>query len=542
MQGKGAAHMDFMTQLNEFAANLDGIVWSMPLVILCLGVGLYLSIRMGLPQIRLFGDMIRLLTGKENFEKRTDEIDAQQPEENGKRTGVLAGAFTEAVSGELGEGATGSLGSQKDEHKKGKGISAFQSFATTVGARVGMGNIAGIASAIFFGGPGAVFWMWIIAIIGAASAFAESALAQAYKVKDAAGAFTGGPAYYIEKGLKCKPYAVIFAVLAVLGPGILLPGVQINSLTLVFEEAFGVDKIIVGAVCCVILAFIVMGSIKRIAKVAEFLTPIMCVAYIALAVIILCIHVTEIPATLALIVSSALGIHPIFGAIIGSAVSWGVKRGIYSNEAGMGCGAIVSAAAECSHPAKQGLIQACSIYVDTLLVGTATALIVLLTGVYDVVSADGVTLLLSQTGGIEEGVKWTQHALCTTYGDWCGKLLAVIIVLFVFTSLTGYCYQAESNINYLTKGNKNAITAIRIIFVIASFLGACISADAMWSFGDVGYGLLGWANIIAIALMSPMAAKLLKDYQEQRKAGKDPMFNPEKFGIKDETGAWDEYK
>lgn len=536
-----------MEQFTAFCEDIDGLVWSMPLVILCLGVGLFLSIRLGFPQVRLFGDMIRLLTGRENFEKRQDEqlAASELAEGAGKAKGeksVLSGAFAEAVSGELGEGASGSLGRAEAEHKKGKGISAFQSFATTVGARVGMGNIAGIASAIFFGGPGAVFWMWIIALIGAASAFTESTLAQAYKVKDANGVFTGGPAYYIEKGLKCKPYAILFAVLAILGPGILLPGVQINSLTLVFEEAFHVDRIVVGAVCCVVLAFVVMGSIKRIAKIAEFLTPIMCVIYVGLAVIILGMHVTEIPSALMLIVQSAVGLHPIFGAVIGSAVSWGVKRGIYSNEAGMGCGAIVSAAAECSHPAKQGLIQACSIYVDTLLVGTATALIVILTGMFDVVAEDGTTFLLSQTGGIEAGIKWTQFALTTTYGDWCGKLLAIIIVLFVFTSMTGYCYQAESNVSYLTKGNKNAITAIRIVFVIAAFFGACVTADAMWALGDVGYGFMAWANIIAILLLSPMAARILKDYQAQRKAGRDPMFNPEEFDIEDASGAWEEYK
>ncbi|MGN0301539.1 MAG: alanine:cation symporter family protein, partial [Anaerotardibacter sp.] len=205
------------------------------------------------------------------------------------------------------------------------------------------------------------------------------------------------------------------------------------------------------------------------------------------------------------------------------------------------CGAIVSAAAECSHPAKQGLIQACSIYADTLLVGTATALIVILTGMYDVVDAGG-ALLVSQTGGIEAGIKWTQFALTSTYGDWCGQLLAIIIVLFVFTSLTGYCYQAESNVNYLTNGSKVAIAIARVVFVLASFAGAVISADAMWAMGDIGYGLLGWANIIAILLLSGKAMAILKDYELQKKHGYDPVFDPEKFDIEDETGAWDEYK
>ncbi|MDO4212451.1 MAG: alanine/glycine:cation symporter family protein [Bacteroidales bacterium] len=482
-----------MEQFSAIVNDIDGLIWSMPLVFLCLGAGLYLSIRLGFPQIRHFGEMIRLL-------------------------------------------------SPNSGDKAHRGISSFQAFATTVGARVGMGNIAGIASAIYFGGPGSIFWMWIIALIGAASAFTESTLGQAFKIKGADGHYVGGPAHYIEKGLKCKPYAIVFAIVAVLGPGLLMPGVQINSLVIVFEEAFSVNRVLVGVICCIFLAVVVAGGVKRIAQIAVLLTPFMCIIYIALAVIILVINFTQIPTALALIVTSAIGVQPVFGAIVGSAISWGVKRGIYSNEAGMGCGAIVSAAVDCSHPAKQGLIQACSIYADTLLVGTATALIVILTGTYDVVDGAGV-LLLDQTsnmvaGGIENGIKWTQYALMTTYGDWCGKLLAVIIVLFVFTSMTGYCYQAEANMSYLTRGSKAAIWVCRGLFVLASLFGALVEADAIWAMGDIGYGLLAWANIVAICLLAPKAKAMLDDYVQQKKEGKDPQFDPAKFGIEDETGAW----
>lgn len=445
-----------MEKFSMFVNQMDAIVWSMVLVVLCLGVGLYLSLRLKFPQIRLVKEMVKLLTSKEDSES---------------------------------------------------GITPFQAFATTVGARVGMGNIAGVASAIFYGGPGSVFWMWMIAVIGAASAFVESALAQAYKVKSPDGEFTGGPAYYIEKGLKCKPYAVVFAVVAFLGPGFLMPGVQINSLVTVFEEAFSVNKILVGAI------------------------------YILAALIIVGLNITKLPGILLMIVQSAFGVHAVLGGILGSAVSWGVKRGIYSNEAGMGCGAIVSAAAECSHPVKQGLIQSFSIYVDTLFIGTSTALIVLLTGTFDVTDGAG-NLLMSQTGGIEAGIKWTQHALMSTFGSWSGKALAIIIVLFVFTSMTGYCYQAESNIRYLTGNSKKAIAIARAIFLAASFMGAIVNADAVWAMGDIGYGLMAWANIIAIALLAPKAVALLKDYEKQKKEGKDPAFDPKEFGIEDETGAW----
>ena len=475
-----------MEKFSLFVNQIDAMVWSMVLVVLCLGVGLYLSLRLKFPQIRLIKEMVKLLTSKEESEN---------------------------------------------------GITPFQAFATTVGARVGMGNIAGVASAIFYGGPGSVFWMWMIAVIGAASAFVESALAQAYKVKSPEGEFTGGPAYYIEKGLKCKPYAIVFAVVAFLGPGFLMPGVQINSLVTVFEEAFSVNKILVGAICCIVLGIVVYGSIRRIAYIAEMLAPAMCAIYILAALIIVGLNITKLPGIFLMIIQSAFGVHAVLGGIIGSAVSWGVKRGIYSNEAGMGCGAIVSAAAECSHPVKQGLIQSFSIYVDTLFIGTATALIVLLTGTFDVADGAG-NLLMSQTGGIEAGIKWTQHALMSTFGSWSGKALAIIIVLFVFTSMTGYCYQAESNIRYLTGNSKKAINIARAVFLMASFLGAIVNADAVWAMGDIGYGLMAWANIIAIALLAPKAVALLKDYEKQKKAGKDPTFDPAEFGIEDETGAW----
>ena len=475
-----------MEKFSMFVNQMDAMVWSMVLVVLCLGVGLYLSLRLKFPQIRLVKEMIKLLTSKEESES---------------------------------------------------GITPFQAFATTVGARVGMGNIAGVASAIFYGGPGSVFWMWMIAVIGAASAFVESALAQAYKVKSPDGEFTGGPAYYIEKGLKCKPYAVVFAVVAFLGPGFLMPGVQINSLVTVFEEAFSVNKILVGAICCIVLGIVVYGSIKRIAHIAEMLAPAMCAVYILAALIIVGLNITKLPGIFLMIIQSAFGVHAVLGGILGSAVSWGVKRGIYSNEAGMGCGAIVSAAAECSHPVKQGLIQSFSIYVDTLFIGTSTALIVLLTGTFDVIDGAG-NFLMSQTGGIETGIKWTQHALMSTFGSWSGKALAIIIVLFVFTSMTGYCYQAESNIRYLTGNSKKAIAIARAVFLVASFLGAIVNADAVWAMGDIGYGLMAWANIIAIALLAPKAVEILRDYEKQKKEGKDPTFDPAEFGIEEETGAW----
>ncbi|MBQ7370951.1 MAG: alanine:cation symporter family protein [Blautia sp.] len=480
-----------MGSFTSFMNSVDSIVWCMALVVLCLGAGLYFSIRMKFPQVRLFKEMAKLL-----------------------------------VTGEKSE----------------SGITPFQAFAATVGSRVGMGNIAGVATAIFFGGPGAVFWMWCIAFIGASSAFIESSLAQAYKVKGKDGEYMGGPAYFIERALHCKPYAILFALVTILGPGVLMPGQHINSIASTFKEAFGIPVVVVGAVFVIILGLVVCGGIKRIGRVAEYMAPFMCVIYVILAIGVIGLNITRVPAVFGMIISSAFGAHAVFGGIIGSAISWGVKRGIYSNEAGQGSGAIVSAAAECSHPAKQGLVQAFSVYIDTLIVCTASALIILLTGTYNVVSADGTTMLVENAPGILYGIRWAQTALVKAYGSWSGKLLAIVIIMFVFTSLMGYYYQAESNIRYLSKENKTALWAVRILFLVSAFSGCVLNGEIIWTMGDIGCGSMAWLNIIAILLLSNKGIALLKDYEEQKKQGKDPVFHPEKFGIQDETHVWDKYQ
>lgn len=480
-----------MAVFTNLMNTVDNIVWCMALVVLCLGAGLYFSLRMKFPQVRLFKEMAKLL-----------------------------------VTGEKSE----------------SGITPFQAFAATVGSRVGMGNIAGVATAIYFGGPGAIFWMWCIAFIGASSAFIESSLAQAYKVKGKDGEYMGGPAYFIERALHCKPYAILFALVTILGPGMLMPGQHINSIASTFNEAFGINVVIVGAIFVIVLGLVVCGGIKRIGRVAEFMAPFMCVIYVILAIGVIGLNITRVPEVFGLIFSSAFGVNAVFGGIIGSAISWGVKRGIYSNEAGQGSGAIVSAAAECSHPAKQGLVQAFSVYIDTLIVCTASALIILLTGTYNVVGPDGTTMLAENEPGLLYGIRWAQTALMKSYGGWAGKLLAIVIIMFVFTSLMGYYYQAESNIRYLSKENKIALWAVRFIFLISAFSGCVLNGEIIWTMGDIGCGSMAWLNIIAILLLSNKGIALLKDYEEQKKQGRDPAFNPEKFGIDDETHVWDKYK
>ncbi|MDO4262146.1 MAG: alanine/glycine:cation symporter family protein [Eubacteriales bacterium] len=473
--------VSLMTKVND-------LVWSTPLVALCLIAGVYFTIRIRGGQFRLFGDMIRLIRGQ---------------------------------------------GHQQE------GISPFQSFAATVGSRVGMGNIAGVATAIFFGGPGAVFWMWIIALIGAASSFAECTLAQAYKNKED-GEFIGGPQMFITKGLKFKPLAVAFALAAVLGPGTLMPGLQVQSIASTFRSAFNVNEMIVGVVSVILIAFVVWGGIKRIGRVAELLAPVICVIYVAMAVIVIVLNITQLPAVLWSIVSSAFGANQLFAGIMGSTIAWGVKRGVYSNEAGQGSGAIVSAAADCNHPVEQGLIQALSVYIDTIVVCTASAAIILMTGLYSVQGADG-TMLVNNTDAVY-GILWAQNSINSVFGAWGGKLLAIMVVLFVFTSLMGYYYQAESNMRFLFNGRKIGTWLMRGIFLLAVFSGVVVDGEVVWSMADIGVGLMAWFNIIAILLLSNKAVALLKDYEEQKKAGVAPMFDPEKFGIEDATGAWDRTK
>lgn len=479
--------MDLFTNIIN---QISGFVWSMPLVILCLVAGLYFTVRLGCPQIRNFKDMVKLIL--------------------------------------------------KTEESSDSGITPFQAFATTVGSRVGMGSVAGVATGIYFGGPGALFWMWVLGLLGACTALVESTLAQAYKRK-VNGEYIGGPALFIERGLKVKWYAKIFAVATILGPGILMPGLHANSLASTYERSFGLPMIFGGIILCVFLAIVTFGGVKRIGKFAEKAAPAMCLIYMLMAIGIVVVFYKNIPSTISLIFTSAFGANAVFGGIIGSAIVWGVKRGVYSTEAGQGSGAIVSAAAETSHPAKQGLIQALSVYIVSFVVCTSTAIILLLSMSYNVVGPEG-GMIVEYLPGSQYGVGWTQDILEATYGGLIGgKLFAIIISLFIFTSLIGYSYQAESNVSYLFNGSTKAVQIFRIVFILSTFSGVIISADAIWTMGDTGCGIMAWLNIIAILLLSKQAVKIIKDYEVQKKAGLDPAFNPANFGIDDPDHIWDKY-
>ena len=465
---------------------VNGWVWSPALVFLCLLAGLYFSFGTRFVQVRRFGEMARLLFSTDKTQKT--------------------------------------------------GITSFQAFAMALSGRVGTGNSVGVATAIGYGGPGAIVWMWIIAFLGAGSAFAEATLAQIFK-ENHKGEYRGGPAYYIEKGLRAKWLAVIFAVCAVVACGLFLPPVQSNGIAMSFANTFNVNPAWIGLGVALLIGIVIIGGVKRIANVAQVVAPFMAIIYILLSIVILVIHVSEVPAVFGDMVQSAFGLNEALGGILGSTIAWGVKRGIYSNEAGQGTAPIVAAAAKVSHPVKQGMVQAFSVYVDTLLVCTATAVMILACKTYNIYAADGSMLYASQVAQLgEPDVSYTTAAISTLLGPGIGGLVvSFALFFFAFTTIMAYYYYAETNLVYLFgKGRKErlCIWILRICLIAAVFYGSLNKASLMWSLGDIGVGTMAWINIIAILLLSRLAFRSLKSYEKQKKAGKEPEFNPEELKIK----------
>ncbi|AWV08324.1 alanine/glycine:cation symporter family protein [Marilutibacter maris] len=462
---------------------LNDIIWSPPLVYLCLGAGLYFSIRSRFMQVRGIKEMVRLL---------------------------FSGQSSQA------------------------GVSSFQALAMSLSGRVGTGNIAGVATAIAFGGPGAVFWMWVVAFLGASTAYVESALGQIYKEKDDNGQYRGGPAYYIEKGLGVKWYAWLFALVTVIATGFLLPGVQANGIAAGLNNAFGIPSAVTAAGVVVLLGFIIFGGVKRIAHFAQVVVPFMALAYILVALVIVFLKIDQVPEVLSLIVRSAFGMEAGFGAVVGLAVQWGVKRGIYSNEAGQGTGPHAAAAAEVSHPAKQGYVQAFSVYVDTLLVCSATAFLILSTGMYNVYDPAGGAMLVEQLPGVPEGPGFAQAAVESVLPGFGQAFVALALLFFAFTTIVAYYYMAETNIAYINRRVHRPwmVFALRIGMMAVVTYASIGSVGTAWGLGDIGVGLMAWLNIIAILILQKPAFLALRDYERQKKAGLDPVFDPEALGIR----------
>ena len=495
-------------------------VWSPALVGLCLFAGLYFSLRTRFVQVRRFGEMFKLLFG--------------------------------------------SVGADK----KKTGISSFQAFAMALSGRVGTGNIVGVATAIGFGGPGAIVWMWIIAFFGAGSAFVEATLAQIYK-EDHNGQFRGGPAYYIEKGLRSPFFGCLFAVLAAVAAGFLLPPIHSNSISVSFARTFGIPAWVVGIGVALLIALVIIGGVKRIANVAQVVAPVMALVYILLSLVVLIVNWQLVPDVFMQMLRGAVGVNEVGGAILGSTIAWGVKRGIYSNEAGQGTGAIVAAAAKVSHPVKQGLVQAFSVYIDTLLVCTATAMMILACKTYNIIdtvqqTASGPVVTYLQHNPMapegEPGVFYTTNALGTVVGPRAGDvIISVALFFFAFTTIMAYYYYAETNLVYLfnrwrrrqyrkhpeqldqleraderfgdDRSEKIVVWVMRVATVSSVLIGSLMGSGLVWTLGDIGVGTMAWINVVAILLLSPKALRSLKDYERQKKNGTEPKFDPDALGI-----------
>ncbi|RIN14173.1 alanine:cation symporter family protein [Mammaliicoccus vitulinus] len=442
--------------------------------------------------------------------------------------------------------------------KSPTGISSFQAIAVSLAGRVGTGNIVGVSTAIFIGGPGAVFWMWATAFLGASSAFIESTLGQIYK-REINGQYRGGPAYYIESGIKGKAgriYGIVFALVTVLSVGLLLPGVQSNAIASSMKNAFGLNPWIIAIFLGALLALIIFGGIKTIANVATAVVPFMAIVYIGLAVVIIVLNIDEVPGLIAMIFKSAFGAEAAFGGIFGAMIEIGVKRGLYSNEAGQGTGPHAAAAAEVSHPAKQGLVQAFSVYVDTLLVCTATALMILMSGTFNTTDGttnkDGTPHLMHDNGiyvkapdgskdvtgtamyaqaGIDKAFAGEDYTFDPAYSGFGSYFIALALFFFAFTTILAYYYIAETNVSYIIPSDKQKIwiIVVRLVLIGATVYGCVKTADVAWAMGDLGVGMMAWLNIIAIWILHKPALRALRDFEIQKKqkgSGKYAIYKP----------------
>ncbi len=466
-----------METITQWITSINDVLWTYILVIMLLGCAVWFTIKTRFVQFRMFKEMVRLL-----------------------------GDSTSKAEG-------------KEHH-----ISSFQAFAVSLASRVGTGNLAGVATAITVGGPGAVFWMWLIALLGSSSAFIESTLAQLYKVQGKT-SYIGGPAYYMKKGLKQPWMGVLFAILIIFTFAFAFNTVQSNTICAAFEQAFQFDHVTMGIILTVLTLMIIFGGIQRIAKVSSIIVPVMALGYILLAFVIVGMNITHLPDVIKLIVSSAFGWEQALGGGIGVALMQGIKRGLFSNEAGMGSAPNVAATADVSHPVKQGLIQTLGVFSDTLVICTCTAFIILFSGV--------------PLGGEANGVQLTQMALDNEIGSGGSIYVAVAILFFAFSSIIGNYYYGEANLRYITH-NKVVMTVFRLMTGAMVMFGALASLDLAWSLADVCMGLMTICNLIAIVLLGKYAFRLLEDYREQKRRGiKDPVFTKDKMkDIEQDIECW----
>ncbi|GAB0169346.1 amino acid carrier protein [Lysinibacillus sp. CTST325] len=462
-----------MEWISNIVNDTNSILWTYFIITLLLAAGLYFSFGTKFVQIRLFPEMFRLIV-----EKRDGE----------------------------------------------SGVSPFQAFTISAASRVGTGNITGVALAIGVGGPGAVFWMWIIAVLGMATAFIESTLAQVYKVKDG-NTFRGGPAYYMEKALGQRKLGIIFSILLTLSFGFIFNAVQSNTIATSVGEAFHIKPYIIGIMLVVLTAMIIFGGVHRIVKVTQVLVPVMAVFYLAVALFVVVTNLSEIPAVFKLIFTEAFGLQEAAGGAIGIAIMQGVRRGLFSNEAGMGSVPNAAATANTSHPAKQGLVQSLGVFFDTIMICSATAFIIILAGLYNTGESNGIIL--------------TQNSLAVHVGSWAPYFIAIAIIFFAFSSIVGNYYYGESNIEFMN-AHKGWMFGYRILVLVMVMFGSLAQVQLVWNLADLFMGLMAIINITIIMLLGKIAFLVLDDFTKQKKAGKNPVFYAKSIPTLKNTDCWEE--
>ncbi len=459
---------------NEILTKINDVMYTYVLIIMLAAVGIYFTVRTKGVQFRLLKDGIKSMLEK----------------------------------------------SDKTEEGKKK-VSSFQALMISTASRVGTGNIAGIATAIATGGPGAVFWMWIMALIGGASAFIESTLAQVYKVRKD-GQFRGGPSYYMEKALGKRWMGILFSILLIICFAYGFNGLQAFNMSSALEYyvtdySDTIWPMVIGIVLAVATGFVIWGGVHRIGFISSVIVPIMAVIYILIGLVTMIINIADMPAVFKMIFESAFDFKAMAGGFAGSAIVIGIKRGLFSNEAGMGSAPNASASAEVDHPVKQGLVQIISVFIDTILICSSTAMMLLISGV------EGVS-------GVLDGIPFVQAAISANVGEWGIHFITFSIFAFAFSSVIGNYYYAESNIIFI-KDSKTLMFIFRVTCVLAVFLGAQADFSLVWNIADITMGLMAVVNIIAIFLLGKVALKVLKHYEAKKKAGENPIFYEDEIGL-----------
>lgn len=476
-----------MQQFTDFINFLNGFIWHPAMLVFVLGTGLYFSIGLKFTQIRNFKVMYKNVISSKSSEE---------------------------------------------------GISTFASFCTTMAARIGVGNIAGVATAIYMGGPGAVFWMWMTSLIISATSFVECMLGQTYKIS-IDGVYRGGAYYTAEKGLGWKWFGVLFAIISVVVLGFLFPGIQSNMISEAAHNATGISMLTFGIVGGVLVAIVIFGGIKRISTVASIMVPFMALAFLLLTIVTLIMNASVVPAMFSWIFSSAFGAGTMFPGMMGAAIAWGVRRAVYATGAGMGEETPAASAAECEHPAGQGLANSFGIYVD-IVVCTCSALLILVTDCFNTASGyigAGSPNMARLAAEGKYGTVFPSEALGTVFPGFGQVAVAIIVFLFAFTTVISYAYQAETSLSYLFKDKhasvRNAVIQFCRVGVIATYVYFSATTSSIgWAMADLGCGLMVWLNVAMITFLFPTARKMLFDYEAQLKAGKVPFFDPDKLGIK----------